>query len=82
VAFVVVDYINYIFIWLVMTITLFYILIGMAIALATCGEAFSGNKTIKDEAISYAALLIIIQYWPCWLIIYFIKKRELKKNNK
>lgn len=61
-------------------ISLFYLLIGLVVVLATCEELFESTNTIKEIAISFVTLLVLIQYWPFWLIIYFIKKRKLKER--
>ena len=55
-------------------------LIGIVVVLTTCGDLFANAKTINDEAIAFVVALILLKYWPFWLVIYFLKKRELKKK--
>ena len=66
---------------MIMFLTIFG-LIGIVVILITCKGLYENNTSIEDWAIAVAVSMVLLEWWPIWLIFYMFKTHQLNKNNK
>ena len=55
-------------------------IIGIVVILITCKGLYEKITSIEDWTLAFAVSLVLLEWWPLWLVFYLIKSHQIKKN--
>lgn len=62
-----------------MFLLLLFGIIGIVVVLITCKGLYEKITSIEDWALAFAVSLVLLEWWPAWLVFYLIKSHQIKK---
>ena len=61
---------------------LLFLILGFVVVFSTVPNLFDNNHDMEDWAVSIATFLVLVEWWPIWLMAHVIINWRMRRNNK